>query len=634
MYLYANTQVVDWAYAYILKKCELGRSRPKMFCAGNWQPELFHFIGVLTFCNTFDERGRSYLKKYRKHCLKMVVAGVLAWSSVGLTAAAESVTFQDVTSAYWGYDTIRWGVEQRLVSGFPDRTFKPDQYVKESEFLAMLLRYYANHGNALTLQPAGTYWADVYYRQAEAYHWPVSRAQSARPIKRGSVAKLIAASQGFRYDTNNAIQYLYNQGLVKGRGETASLTGFAKESYLTRTEAVQFIKNLADKSIVQAKPAPDQPSTPLIPPSEKLYPFTQNGKWGYMDAAGRVLVDPQFSNARPFRDGLGAVYFNGKWGFVGANGELAIPLQFDDVKDFSEGLAAARVGYKYGYINKQGKWAINPVYPLGSAYEYDRGVDFQEGLAVITQGNKYAFITKSGKVVSAAYDEVMPFQEGLAAVRVGNLWGYIDQNGKVVVKPQFDIANDFHEGLAAVARNGRYGYIGKNGAYVIKPQFSVEGLNYNYSGKPRLFDFHEGLARVMISGKYGYIDKTGKTVISPTFDTRNQTGDYATDFSDGLAMVRIGYRFGYIDKTGKMVIPAQFDEAESFSEGLARVRVKGKDGFIDKTGTWVISPQFSHARSFQDGLALVTPDGSNDQIYIDKKGNYVMKQVAGTDLIQ
>ncbi|UYZ11575.1 WG repeat-containing protein [Brevibacillus sp. WF146] len=563
------------------------------------------------------------MKKYRKNCLNMVTAGVLAWSSVGLTAAAESVSFQDVSPAYWGYDTIRWGVEQRLISGFPDHTFRPDQFVKESEFLAMLLRYYANRGNALTLQPAGTYWADVYYRQAEAYHWPVSREQSDRPIKRGSVAKLIAASQGFRYDTNNAVQYLYNQGLVKGRGETASLTGFAKESYLTRTEAVQFIKNLADNSIVQAKQAPDQPSAPLIPPSAKLYPFTQNGKWGYMDAAGRVLVDPQFSNARPFREGLGAVYLNGKWGFVGANGELAIPLQFDDVKDFSEGLAAVRVGYKYGYINQKGQWVINPVYPLGSLYEYDRGVDFHEGFAVVAQGNKYAFINKSGKVVTAAYDEVMPFREGLAAVRVGNLWGYIDTTGKLAVKPQFDIANDFHEGLAAVARNGRYGYIGKTGAYVIKPQFSVEGLNYNYSGAPRLFDFHEGLALVMINGKYGYIDKTGKTVIPPAFDSRNQTGDYATDFSDGLALVRVGYRFGYIDKTGKMVIPAQFDAADPFSEGLARVRIKGKDGFIDKTGTFVIPPQFSNARSFQDGLALVTADGSNDQTYIDKRGNRV-----------
>jgi hypothetical protein len=562
------------------------------------------------------------MKKYRKKCLNMVAAGVLAWSSVGLTAAAESAAFRDVSPAYWGYDTIRWGVEQRLISGFPDHTFKPDQFVKESEFLAMLLRYYANHGNALTLQPAGANWADVYYRQAEAYHWPVSREQSDRPIKRGSVAKLIAASQGFRYDTNNAVQYLYNQGLVKVRGEKASLTSFAKESYLTRTEAVQFIKNLADKSIILAKKAPDQPSAPLIPPSAKLYPFTKNGKWGYMDAAGRVLVDPQFSDAKPFREGLGAVYFNGKWGFVGANGEIAIPLQFDDVRDFSEGLAAVRVGYKYGYINQKGQWVIQPIYSQGPLYNVG-GADFHDGLAVVARGDKYAFINKSGKVVSAVYDEVMPFREGMAAVRVGNLWGFIDKTGKLAVKPQFDIASDFHEGLAAAARNGRYGYIDKTGAYVIKPQFSVEGLNYNYSGAPRLFDFHEGLALVMINRKYGYIDKTGKVVIPPVFDTRSQSNDYASDFSDGMALVRVGYRFGYIDKTGKMVIPPQFDAADVFSEGLARVRIKGKDGFIDKTGTFVIPPQYSDARSFQDGLALVTTDGSIDQYYIDKRGNRV-----------
>ncbi|NGQ94953.1 hypothetical protein G3578_07110 [Brevibacillus sp. SYP-B805] len=560
-----------------------------------------------------------------KRILNIAAACVLAWNAGGVTGAASvEPAFRDVPPSFWAADAIAWGIGHHLISGYPDQTFKPDQPVKESEFLAMLLRFYADHA-AIALKPGGANWAKPYYQAAASYHWPASPTDANVPITRGKAAKLIAASQGFHYDTNNAVQYLYNLGVAKGRSGTPSLSGFGKEDRLTRAEAVQLIKSLADKGVAALKKRPDQPSPPLLAPQAELYPFMKNRKWGYMDASGRIWVDPQFSDARPFREGMAAVYFNGKWGFVDANGEIAIPLRFDSVNDFHEGLAAVRVGYKYGYIDKTGNWAIPPVFSLeayASPLQYDENADFRDGLAVIRTGGKSAFINKTGKVATASYDQVKPYSEGLAAVRVGSLWGYIDKAGRWVVRPQFDIANDFHEGLAAVARSGHYGYIDKTGTFVIAPRFSLGDLP-SMSGGAQPHDFHEGLALVAVDGKFGYLDKTGKLVIPPTIDFRNKTNDYAADFSDGMALVRVGYRFGYLDKTGKMVISPQFDGADDFSDGLARVRLKGKDGYVDKTGRLAIKPQYREAYPFRQGLALVASDGYSELYYIDKQGNRV-----------
>jgi len=247
--------------------------------------------------------------------------------------------------------------------------------------------------------------------------------------------------------------------------------------------------------------------------------------------------------------------------------------------------------------------------------------------------DKWGYIDKTGQIViKPQFDNAENFSEGLARVKVGDKYGYIDKTGQIVIKPQFDRAGNFSEGLAEVKVGDKYGYIDKTGQVVITPQFDdthpfSEGLaqvkvgdKCSYIDKmgrvviaPQ-FDtawrFSDGLAYVIIGGKYGYIDKTGRVVIAPQFN--NIVGE----FSNGLAYVKIGGEFGwtskpdggkygYIDKTGQMVIAPQFDTAWRFSDGLAYVKIGDKYGYIDKTGRVVITPQFSSAGSFSEGLAWV-----------------------------
>ena len=86
-----------------------------------------------------------------------------------------------------------------------------------------------------------------------------------------------------------------------------------------------------------------------------LFPIEQNGRWGYINRTGQVVILPQFEEAAAFSEGLAAVEANGKWGFVDENGKLVIEPQFSGAYEFSEGLARVQVGGdKYGLYGKWG----------------------------------------------------------------------------------------------------------------------------------------------------------------------------------------------------------------------------------------------------------------------------------------
>ena len=127
------------------------------------------------------------------------------------------------------------------------------------------------------------------------------------------------------------------------------------------------------------------------------------GKWGYIDKQGTLVIQPQFDTAGPFRNGLAVVANDRKFGYIDKTGKIVIPLQFASAGSFSEGLASVRIGDymagKDGYIDEQGKIVIEP-----------------------------------------QFDSAFPFNGGLADVRIGDKYGFIDKTGKIVIPPQFDFA--------------------------------------------------------------------------------------------------------------------------------------------------------------------------------------------------
>src|SRR6266404_3130217 len=322
----------------------------------------------------------------------------------------------------------------------------------------------------------------------------------------------------------------------------------------------------------------------------QLRPIQVNGKWGYIDNTGKVVIKPQFAWAEEFSEGLAAFENeDGKHGYIDETGRVVIAPKFDNWTEFSEGLAAVSVDFEWGYIDKTGKWAIPPHFTVGRP--------FSDGLALVGVAlngkvsfppgpQKHVFIDKTGKVVIDAKDDILngTFSEGVGTVQFITNHGVnavlIDRTGKVIVSVQEIETDGFSEGLTAAKKNSKWGYIDTSGRFAIEPQYEEAHA------------FSEGLAAVLIGEKWGFIDHSGRVVISPRYGIGSDRQHH--DFSEGFALVYFQDKCCYIDKTGKILLKIQCNDAEQFTGGIASVRIgeekTEKRGYINKLGKFVWGP--------------------------------------------
>ena len=68
-----------------------------------------------------------------------------------------------------------------------------------------------------------------------------------------------------------------------------------------------------------------------------------DGKWGFLNAEGDIVVEPQYDGVWPFSEGLAAVQVGAVWGFINAMGDMVTDPQFVEAGMFHEGRCAAAV---------------------------------------------------------------------------------------------------------------------------------------------------------------------------------------------------------------------------------------------------------------------------------------------------
>jgi len=196
--------------------------------------------------------------------LSFVLAlGIIAGSIPQNAEAAAQPAFTDVKKGAWYEAAVQWGIANQIIKGYSDGSFKPSKTVTEAEFLAMLLRTYepnlstSNKGN----------WADAYYARAKQLNYPVQSytvtTSRNKVLLRKQVAELISATEGVNFKGDNAIRYMLAFGLAQGSNpDDADVKSFEGNKALTRTEALQFIKNMKEYGIGGLLERPVEASNP------------------------------------------------------------------------------------------------------------------------------------------------------------------------------------------------------------------------------------------------------------------------------------------------------------------------------------------------------------------------------------
>jgi len=195
-----------------------------------------------------------------------------------------------------------------------------------------------------------------------------------------------------------------------------------------------------------------------------------DGRYGIMNRSGKVVMAGNVelvSVFAGFTAGLAPAATGGKWGYIDTAGKWVIDPQFESAGNFADGLAPVTVGGRTGYINEKGRFVVNPQYDPEILGRFD---EFYDGYARFASGGKFGFIDTKGRVVSdAKFLFAFPFSDGLAPVKTEDGWGFIDRTGKMVISPQFDTAWIFQNGLAPVTALGKEAYITTTGAFVVDP---------------------------------------------------------------------------------------------------------------------------------------------------------------------
>ena len=113
--------------------------------------------------------------------------------------------------------------------------------------------------------------------------------------------------------------------------------------------------------------------------------FVRTGGLVYLIADGDYTGDV-YDDARPFtEDGFAAVKKNGKWGFIDSRGVVVIQFVFDDALSFGQHLAAVKNGEFWGYISRHGYMVIDATF-----YE---AKSFSDGSAPVLTDRGWQFIT-------------------------------------------------------------------------------------------------------------------------------------------------------------------------------------------------------------------------------------------------
>lgn len=337
-------------------------------------------------------------------------------------------------------------------------------------------------------------------------------------------------------------------------------------------------------------------------------PDESNGRYGFVDNTGKLVVPMIYDYASDYLGGYSVVLKDGKYGLIDMDGEIVIPIEYDDIvianlsnKD-NNGLVAIVNNKKMGFFDINERRVAIPL-----IFDETNGVLFSEDWAVVKKGKKEIYIDQSGKQISPEeWDYAMDFENGMAVVRK-------DETDYIVDKV-FNVIDTIDNVSLIMRSNGVI--VSKNTQNewsIISGESKVSNLHYSqidYCGK--------SLFRATIKGKNGkarngLIDINGNIVIPIKYE-------HLYSYVGGFVLKRKN-KWLFFESTDDHIIPLvsiKCQEADGFFDGLSRILRKGKFGYINKQGEETIPCQYEYSRNYHEGKAVVMKN--NKWGFIDIRG--------------
>lgn len=267
-----------------------------------------------------------------------------------------------------------------------------------------------------------------------------------------------------------------------------------------------------------------------------LYPFlSNNGKYGFMDSTGRIIIKPKYLLESRYSENLCSVAIEERkdggfrWIFIDTLGKKVFSITKGIPSDFNNGLALVNDVTSYWFINKKGE------NPFGKTWRNAWHYGFKDTVAYVGDDKSHTFYpinTKGERISSETLSNVELYNlskekykikkkkngfksDAYIAYIEEDLVGFKDSIGNVVIEPKFYSVSGFENGICAVLiKEPEYFFLNDNiFEFIIDENGNIlnEIKMHHYMGlQGDLIKFYK---RTNFGGGPQYIDKNGQIVL-------------------------------------------------------------------------------------------------------------------------
>ena len=333
-------------------------------------------------------------------------------------------------------------------------------------------------------------------------------------------------------------------------------------------------------------------------------PVKENGKWGYINSSGYLIIPATFDNAMPFnwRAPIAQVMTEGHKAIINSKGKIIANGAYDDFAILSPEQILIRKGSKWGVLNLEGDTILPATYDTLQSIACDYILNINNGREtlispagklIISKPYQFFFILNNCNAVMASNKKETSIYnlngellieriedsrhlDSMLLVKKRNKWGVI--NGKGELASQNFWADTFRAISPSVilfTRADTDYLFSARLKKVISDTSQTDFESFNYGS---FFKFTK-------NEKVGLMSPSGAIVLSPTYD------DLVYVNSKTLAFASNDY-YGLMNYKGKVIVPAKYDEISPYDTDYLTIKLNYNAGLMDKKGNEILAPKY------------------------------------------
>lgn len=363
----------------------------------------------------------------------------------------------------------------------------------------------------------------------------------------------------------------------------------------------------------------------------------EDGKFGFVDSTGKVLIAPKFQMAHEFKEGFAVVMENNGCGYIDKIGQQVISTIYSHCDDFNIGRAIVSLnnGQKWGVINKKEEVEV----PFD--YRYLRVLD--DNLLVANKNNNEGIIDfRNNNIIDFKYQRIKKISKSVIQCLLMDEEKYFLRDGMEITNQFYATISSFINGICVIRINGKYGIMNEELEILfLKDPTLIEYIEILKNGTicyhknqktgiinsagdfltDAIYDFinplhgDPNLLEVKIDGKIGIIKPNGEILISPI------NIKAISKINDQLYTVYQDDKMGLINHFGKIVLSIEYDQIGIISEEYLSVNKEGKLGAFSLEGTFILPLNYDRIELFDNNFFWVVEQDKN--YLFTKKGRIV-----------